>query len=324
MKTPLTDDLNNFSETLEFSSEVVCQHRGQYFKVFGMRRWLIDDFGKLQRASPEALAAVLGLTEATVAGDLLRYETYAIVNVGLIVLESSSDAVTVRCRPAIASERAIGSLSYWLLDHPGRATRVKWYDAVWHDERVRDGRTAIGLLSYLLELKRIRPDVGADRIRAQPSMRAARRWNEIKAQVAAVTARPLDAGGFGHILDPLAFGRWSVVDVDRQCGAVHILDQGTGYPILHPLLSANAAGRSLEALADEQYREWVLGNFRRVAASGQTSFDDIDAVVHWPRLGDLRTRYWRILTALPAPSGRGRVLSMSGNDSGIDLRPENV
>jgi hypothetical protein len=289
-----------------------------------MRRWLIDDFGTLHRSGVEPLALSLGLPAATIAPDLQHYETYAIVNLGMIVLESATELITARCRPAVVSDRAVGTLSYWLLDHPGRSTRIVWHDSDWLEERARDGRAAIALLSYLLELKRVRPLAGANRICSQPSVRAARLWQGMKSQIAAVTARPLPRGAYAPVLDPVSSGRWTVVEVDATTGDVRVVDQGSGYPVLHPIFDATAAGRDLQSLADTQYRDWVSAAFVRVANSGQMSFDDVDAIIHWPRFGDLRTRYWRILVPLPGEHGRRRVLSISGNDSGIDLRPQNI
>ncbi len=289
-----------------------------------MSRWLIDDFGNITLAGPAALANVLGMPRPANGKAAARLEEYAIRNIGLVAVAVSETAVAIKCRPAVLSDRAVGTLSYWLLDHARLPVSITWFDNCWDVERVPDARTALSFLSYLLELKREPSFRPADRICVQPSVQAARRWQQMKGQLASLTAGPLDIPRCARVLDPLFFGRWTVVEVNAAEAKIDVLGLGGGYPLIDPVFAATDARRPLEGFADEGYRAWVTDGFLDVAKNWRPRFEDVDAVVMWPRFGDLRTRYWRILVPLRATGARCTVLTASGNDSGIDLRPQHV
>jgi hypothetical protein len=298
--------------------------KDRYALEVSMSRWLIDDFGNIAPAGPAALAKVLGLTHPASTEAAGRLEAYAILNVGLVAIEKTATAVAIKCRPAVMSERAVSTLSYWLLDHASLPVSITWFDQFWDVERAPDARAALSLISYLLELKRPASSRPSERICVQPSVQAVRRWQHMKPRVAPLTAGPLDIARCAQVLDPLFFGRWALMEVDKAAGKIDVLGLGGGYPLIDPVFAPTDARRPLETLADTEYRTWITDSFLDVARSQRARFEDIDAVVMWPRFGDLRTRYWRILTPLRQTAGSCTVLSASGNDSGIDLRPKHV
>jgi hypothetical protein len=286
-----------------------------------MSRWMIDDLGNIRPAGAPALAEVLGVPTPTSAPELARLEDFGILNVGLIFVETQPDGIGIRCRPAMLSQRAFATLSYWLLDHAKAPVTIAWYDQAWGTEHAPDARTAISFVSYLLEL-RGGPPQPTKRICAQPSVQAARTWQRFKAEAATLTARRLDQEQYGRILDPLFHGRWTVFDVATDTSAVEVAASGVGYPCLDPAFMQSEGRRRFETLTDQGYRAWLTAGYLEVARSGRPRFENVDAIVAWPRIGDLRTRYWRIVVPLYSTPERCLILSASGNDSGIDLRPK--
>jgi hypothetical protein len=298
--------------------------RGRFYQGVSMSRWMIDDFGNMKPAGAAALAEIIGIPCPDAEDDVARLEDYAILNVGLVVVQDKGTSVRIKCRPAVLSPRAFSTLSHWLLEHPHVPALVEWFNETWDTEDAPDARTAVNLVSYIVELKQRAPVTPTDRIRAQPSVQAARHWQRVKASVGALTKGKPDGSAYARVLDPLFFGRWMVGEVDAGGGGIDFVACGTGYPVLDPFFSAREPTRTLDWIKDDQYRAWVVDGFIDVVKTGRPRFDDVDAIIDWPRFGYLRTRYWRVLVPLTESAGRWRVLSASGNDSGIDLRPQDI
>jgi hypothetical protein len=288
-----------------------------------MSRWMIDDLGGIRPANAAALATVLGVSSPISDVDANRLEDYGILNVGLIIAEARRETIAVKCRPAVLTDRAIATLDYWLLERPRVPVAISWYNGTWEHERAPAARTAVSFVTYLSEL-RGRPPLPAERIRAQPSLQAARTWQRLKAEAAMLTTGRMTEERYGRVLNPIFHGRWTVFDVATGTAKIEVVASGNGYPCLDPAFTPSQGRERFEMLADRGYRDWVTAGYLDVARSGRSRFEDVDAIVEWPRLGDLRTKYWRIVVPLHATGERCLILSASGNDSGIDLRPQPV
>jgi hypothetical protein len=292
-----------------------------------MPRWIIDDHGELRAAGPPALAKLIGIPIKGPGDPAIRsrmLEDYAIINIGIVVIEDLETSLTVRCRPAVMSERALGALSYWLMDHAHRAVKISWYDEIWSQEHASNAISAVSFLTYALELKSRSSPIYLDRIQTRPSEKAEQKWGQVRAKLSPFTVNFQAPAHYKTAFDSFFCSRWTVFDLKRRAGSLVIVNNGTNYPLLHPLFGLNAAGHTLETLTDAQYRAWIIQSVDSVAHSGRPRFDDVDAFVDWPRFGPLRTRYWRMLVPLASRGDMFRVLSASGNDSGIDLRPKHV
>jgi hypothetical protein len=292
-----------------------------------MPRWIIDDHGELHAAGPRALARIIGIP-ANGPGDpatrVRMLEDYAIINIGIVVMDDAETTLTVRCRPAVMTERALSTLSYCLLDQAHRSVKMSWHDTTWAEEYAPNAVTAISFLTYALELKSRSASVSTDQIQTQRSEKAEHKWQEVRADITPLTCSFHAPETYTTLFNQLFHSRWTVFDYTRHPTSVVIVNNGMNYPPLHPLFGFNAAGRNLETLTDAQYRAWIIDSIDSVATSGRPRFDDVDAFVDWPRFGPLRTRYWRMLVPLATRDDTFRVLSASGNDSGIDLRPKHI
>lgn len=281
-------------------------------------RWLFDDAGEVVASGSNAIAARLGLA--------LRegLEDYAVETIGWIALSLRRDVFHVRCRPSVVSERAMVALLYWLLDRPSRPVAISWLDHVWSIERAATTRAAVSCLSYLLELKGRPPQSVGPRIVMRPSAQARQRWRTVEGAVMQTSQPGCDAPSLYAVLDDCFTGRWFINDYDRATGHVRVHERGSGYPPLDPVFTCKERGFGLDDISDTTYRAMVADSLRDVAEHDRPRFDDIDAVIHWPRFGDIRTRYWRIVVPLASSPTSCRLLSASANDSGIDLRPQIV
>jgi hypothetical protein len=279
-------------------------------------RWLFDDSGEVVASGSNTIAERLGVA--------LRdgLEDYAVENVGWIALSLRRDVFHVRCRPSVVSERAMIGLLYWLLDGPNRPVAISWFDRVWNIERAATTRAAVSCLSYILELKGRPPQSSGPRIRMQPSAQARQRWRKVEELVMGTVRAERLSPALYAVLDSCFTGRWFINDYDYALRRVTVYERGAGYPPLDPVFTRKERGYSLDDLTDPNYRIMVGDSLRDAAENDRPRFDDIDAIVDWSRFGDIRTRYWRIIVPLINTPVSCRLLSASGNDSGIDLRPQ--
>ena len=284
-----------------------------------MSRWIIDDFGNTLPEGSILLSQTLGVNAAESG-----VAEYAIQNLGFIAVSVHETQLHVRLRPSVVSARALSELSYWLLDRQRLPVTVSWFDQIWQLERTADARAAISFVSYVLELRNLQHADTGPRIKHQPSRHAAQKWRDVEPQIMRHAAMQTGDASVDVLLDRLFHGRWSLFDVDTAADTVQPARRGAGYPPLHPSFSNRGPLRGLESVADEQYRIWLHSCYLDVAINGRPRFDDIDAIITWPRFGDMRTRYWRLLIPLSRSTGLCRILSASGNDSGIDLRPQHI
>ena len=233
----------------------------------------------------------------------------------------------MRYRPSIVSDRAVAALFYWLADQSPAPVAISWFEDIWRIERATSITAAIAFLSYTLELRQCRQTDDGQRIIARASPKAERRWQATRDEVLACdTARPDEKSALYRLLDQLYSGRWSILGAEMQERTISIIRQGSGYPPLDQAfrIPAGSNGYRIAEIADVGYRDWVEATALETAIIGRPRFEDVDAIVDWPHFGDMRTRYWRFLVPLEVQGSLCRLLTVSGNDSGIDLRPKHV
>jgi hypothetical protein len=284
-----------------------------------MANWIIDDFGDEFRSEAPEYIRRLGYTVGGPAA-----ENYAIENMGHVGIAERDECIHVRCRPMLMQDKTISSLLYWLLDHAHKLVVVSWLDDIWHMERPMTTKCAVAFLGLVMDKRTLRRSPTSSRLLSRLSQAVAERWS----RVAAETLQAADAGCAAEsrrrALDDLYNGRWTVIDLELSTRRMRHAELGGGYPPLDPGLLHERSGFDFDGVGDQGYKDWVLKNFVDVAATNKPKFEDVDAVVSWPRIGDMRTRYWRAVIPLERDSHSCRLLSVSGCDSSIDLRPNLV
>lgn len=284
-----------------------------------MGRWIVDDFGELHHSGSISFMEKLG---SGLSG--IDVETYAIENIGCIGLAMLRDRVQIRYRPAVVTERAIAGLYYWLADRPDGPISIAWFDRVWTIEQTQSHAAAMSFISYSLDTAKRRDRWGGQRLLSREARDARRRWTAATPVFGALLRSQGDEEERRWLLNRTFSGRWTMSEYERATQVVRILDIGPGYPPLDPVWTANPKGHSFDEFPDAHYGQWIAREHQRVAETGQPCIDDVDAIVFWPRFGDVRTRYWRLILPVASDGDLCRLLSVTGNGSGIDLRPKHV
>jgi hypothetical protein len=284
-----------------------------------MQHWMIDNFGELHRSTSDSLYKSMGNVERGTAA-----ESYAIENIGFIAITERKPSIHIRFRPEIVSEQAIASLYYWLFDFADKKIAVSWLENVWNTEHVKSTPDAVTLISSTMEnLSRLGRLTGP-RIISIPSNAVRARWREHAAHIEPF----LDVGditdGLQQDLNLTFRGRWSIYNISLPVKSVTAIARGPGYPPLHPMLKGELKDFSYQKIPDRDYVQWVDATYIKIARNGDAVFEDVDAVVEWPRFGEMRTRYWRILIPFNRSAASANLLAISGTDSSIDLRPKDI
>lgn len=284
-----------------------------------MANWIIDDFGDEFRSEAPEYTRRLGYTVGGPAA-----ENYAIENMGHVGIADRAGCIHVRCRPMLMPDKTISALLYWLLDRGDKQVVVSWLDDIWHMERPMTMRLAVAFLGHLLDQRTLQKSPADARLLSQLSERVAERWPSIASDTVQAANAGCAAETRRRTLDDMYNGRWTVLDLDLPTRRLRNAELGGGYPPLDPGLMHERSGFNFEGVGDQAYKEWVLQNFVDVATTNKPKFEDVDAIVSWPRIGDMRTRYWRAVIPLQRNRDSCRLLSVSGSDSSIDLRPNLV
>jgi hypothetical protein len=254
-------------------------------------------------------------------------EDYAVTNLGWIGLSLRRHQWHLRLRPRVISVKSIVGLHYHLLDHGDRSAAISWYDdAVWNLERAESVRATISFVSYLLDRQTERYiDERTPSIRSRPSPRVAQHWDRVSGIILPVYSNLGVKQALRSVLNECFAGRWSIVDVPvAPLEPIVVVERGSGYPPLAPILARQKSGYTLDSLVDRKYFSWIDATYRAAANLDNPLFEDVDAIVEWPRLGEVRTRYWRMVVPLSRSAASCRMVTASGNDCSIDLRPEHV
>ncbi len=284
-----------------------------------MVNWIITDFGQLFKSGSAELTASLGYTEGGAA-----VEKFAVENMGHVSIADRGDRVHVRFRPHLVTEKAISEMLYWLFDRAKAQVTVSWLDDVWHMEQPLPCSVAVAYICHLMD-KRSPPSIRPlPRLMARRSDNAEHHWHASAAEILPLFAHQAEDSSRRRALDHHFRGRWTVVDLDMETRHAASAALGDGYPPLEFGPGASARKVNFGMFGDADYGNWVLENFVDVASANKVCFEDVDAIVRWSRTGDMRTRYWRIAAPLHRHGNLCRLLSISGGDSSIDLRPDHL
>ena len=282
-------------------------------------QWIIDDFGRTFRSGSQELTNSLGYTTGGPAVEL-----YAIENIGHIGITERRGRAHIQCRPAIMSDKAIAGLFYWLLDRRNAHVTISWFESIWHIERPMLVPVAMAFLSHLLERRTAWTGAAEKRFLTEPSVAAQQIWQTALQDVLPRLRKHLPDHVTGETLNARFHGRWTVFELNANAKAARIRDRGNGYPPVFSGMSGPHKTFDFQKIGDGRYRDWISTNLAHVAELNQPQFENVDALISWPRIGLSRTRYWRIVVPVMRNHTTCRLLSVSGNDSGINLRPDLV
>jgi len=202
----------------------------------------------------------------------------------------------VRLRPRFVPGDTLSTLWFWLYEHIDWRCSVNWLaDDVWRNEVTFGFSPTMRLIEALCEAS-VPP-------RQDPPDRLERRRLETPQwashvdldRLGGLVSRALEDAPARRELSVQFGGRWTLSELDTGNGRVIVRGMGEGYPLYDCAWTCEPLGRSFDEFPDPDYGRFVTESHREALASGRPIYDEINALINWPRFGPLRTRYERMV-----------------------------
>jgi hypothetical protein len=276
-------------------------------------RRLIDDSGGLWPLNEHALRAKFGsnLSDAALV-------EYLLVNLGWIEIAAAQGRFSVRCRPRVVTQRGLACLFYMLFDAAPPRVLLSVFGTEWQHSI---HRTPQGVATIIGGMSGVVPAGLVSTNNALMSRAIAPLESPLFAGVSSVSAQLSAVSEIDDLAAPLdlAFrGRWCVCHVEAE--AVIMDRVGQGFTLFNPQWHQQATGPSLDRYADANYGAWIASQRQHIARTRETVYDQVDAIVHFPRLGETRLQYARATFPVSLAGGAQYIVSAAVSDSGINLR----
>jgi hypothetical protein len=251
--------------------------------------WVIDHRGVVRAPSelPRLLGSSLG------AGKLANY---ALENFGFIIVGTSRCRTYVRLRPRFVPRDTLTALWFWLHENIERGCSVNWLAGdTWRDEVTFGFSPTMRLIEALCEASVPRRQDPSSRLKRRPLETP--RWasHADLEQVGDLVCRATGDVSVRQELSVQFGGRWTLSELDTSSGQVTIRGMGEGYPLYDCAWTCEPLGRSFDEFPDPDYGHFVTESHREAFTSGRPIYDEINALINWPRFGPLRTRYERMI-----------------------------
>ena len=277
---------------------------------------VIDENGVTWTIDSPELAAHLATSRA---GEQLR--SYVVTNLGWIAIRTWRSGLHIRCRPALVTDSAMTALMFYMYDRPTLSVALDLLLAERVHFLMRDRHMFVSFLVAVVARERRGGFWNGPRLLNCLTSPTTSPFAHLAAAARQAVEGNDDADELRRALDQLFAGRWALHSLDTESGHSVIEHIGTTYTPFNPKWLATAHGRSLCEYGDEAYGLWIADMQRLAHDRGQLIYDDVDAVVAFPGIGDTRLRYSRMTLPLRRPDGRRLILSTAISNSSIDLRP---
>ncbi len=276
-------------------------------------RRFVDDMGEIWPMRSVELRARLNVS----LSDASLIE-YLIFNLGWIEITTSAGRSSIRCRPRVITDRSLASVLYMLCDVASPRILLSVFGAEWQHSI---HRTINGISTIIGGMRPAEPTPQAPHGRTLISRPIKPTQSPLFAGFSAIVGKLNGAETLDDLAAPLnaAFnGRWCICHVDESNV---IMDQvGQGFTAFNPAWHQQAIGPSLDRYADAAYGAWIASQRQNIAATREAIFDQVDAIVNFPRLGETRLRYTRTTFPITLACGSEFVVSAAASDSAINLR----
>jgi hypothetical protein len=284
-----------------------------YAAAQALGRRLIDDTGEFWPLHAPEIRTRLGVN---LPDDSLI--EYLLLNLGWIEISSSPTRSSVRCRPRVITDRALASLLYVLFDAGSPRILLSVFGADWQHS-IHRAMPSVATIIGGMQASRV--TVKPHELGALLNRQIAPSASPLFSAYTSVINRLEGAAQLNDIRAPLdhAFGgRWCVCHVEAPDVIVdHV---GQGFTLFNPAWHQKAIGPTLDRYADPTYGAWIAAQRLEIAASRQTVFDQVDAIVNFPQLGETRLRYARATFPVALADGAQFIVSAAASDSAINLR----
>jgi hypothetical protein len=276
-------------------------------------RRFVDDAGEIWPLHGVELRARLNVTLSDAS-----LTDYLLLNLGWIEVSTSPSRSSVRCRPRVITERGLASLLYLLCDAGAPRILLSVFGTDWQHSI---HRTVQGVSTIIGGMRPNAPLAPAQDRRPLISREIDPKNSPLFTGFTGVIGQLSGSERLDDLTTPLnsAFsGRWCVCHVENK--DVIIDHVGQGFTAFNPAWHQHATGLSLDRYADAAYGAWIASQRLEISATGKTVFDEVDAIVNFPRLGETRLRYTRATFPIALAGGAEFVVSAAASDSAINLR----
>lgn len=280
-----------------------------------MLSYLLDESGTKWSPTDPTLKSHLSTARD---GEILV--KFLIENLGWVKITEGPHSVRVACRPAFVSDQTLAALLIALYEAQPTTIGFDVFDANWEHLLLRDRRAFVRLISALVSGRRKAVNWQEPRLLSAEFEQAGHPL-ESAAQMGTIASRMAEnPDQLREAFDAIFHGRWYLCAVDADNGHSYASAIGASFTPFNPSWSSNGEGESLCKYADDAYGLWIAAHHRHVLTLKQPVFDDIDAMVLFPRIGDTRLRYRRVTLPIKLRRGQELVLVAAVTDSRINLR----
>ena len=276
-----------------------------------MLTYVLDQQGKLRSPDDPSLSMQLGVCAN--ARDLMDL---AVTRLGYVEVRHRTRYIRVRCRPAVLSKAQHVSLFAILSNEPRRPIALEYLAKDWYLLLLRDPYAFTSFVSSLAVGEAATQPRLLNTRYARHASSFAGRDRIARSAAAAVT----DISDLTPIFNALFAGQWTLFELDRATGDSIARVRGSAYPPYNPRWLANPNGQSVRAIANAEYGIWIAKLHREVTDTGAAVYDDVDAVVEFPNVGEARLQYSRATIPVQLQNGRALVISAAESNRLIDLR----
>ncbi len=248
-----------------------------------------------------------------------QFVQFAVFNMGFVHVQSKGHGLALRLRPELVNGRTFAGLMAWLHDRRDVQVSFSWYRDGWHHQIVPGRQQLRDVLSYLDGAVAVKSPAVLERILVQPrALKGSPFAGQIeKCRQIADGRKPLPESA--HALDSMFQRRWSLVALDTESGRLTLRHCARGYPPFDPIWCSRP-NPSFDDLYDGAYGQSVTRAHRAAVRRKSAVIDDVDAIVSWPRFGETRARYTRMILPVGSEPGSLIFLSAACNAYDVDLR----
>jgi hypothetical protein len=250
-----------------------------------MRTWIIDDRGDAFLEGEARLSEKL-LTERRGA-DFTRW---LVAQMGFIAIEEHGGWRRIVLDRTRVSPQAITGCLYWLADHAFFATSCEHPADRKLSAIFQEKSQLIAFLCGLIEPAV--PAYGVRRVTSEQSVFASR-WRAAREIYTSVT----DPAARTSILDTLFQGHFAVAQLGED-GDYRLREVGSRLHFLDPEFAETCNGRSFRQAHDPDYGRSSADHFGSLRGEDDPVFEDVQAVVSFPRLSRRRISYDRLCLPL--------------------------
>jgi hypothetical protein len=276
---------------------------------------VIDDQGR-------ACGGVVQRTLCELQGSLshAEYIDYLTINCGFAAIQVRDQSIHIHFRPDMLGGKALAELMFQVYDTPWRrALATTFVDGTWHHTILPADRVqVIGRLSDIVMesqtrshravLRRNRSAQSLPRV--SPMAMVWREWRK-RPESPSRTLRCVLADEIG--------GRYVWVGA-RDNGDLVMEEVGGGFPQHVVAALQPGIGHRLQDQPDVVFGRYCAEAYGAAAKLRVPMLEDVDAIMTPPEGERFRRRYARLILPFRSPAGGVRLLGVSFEDTGIDLR----